>query len=241
MMREGFLFASTKVDAGYRGNLNWGIRNSSIKVVRLKQGERIFKLTFMELGKEEKPDKYYGEHQQDHYQNTKGIKPSARTLPVDIPERMLVRRSQRKVDPMKQLTQAGYPFNHIGTELIELQGKFEIVSKDVALVKNGFENLQRVIGEKIEHETGSLNKTISEAVHEIDGKIRATFAEQFGLYFDQRMLRVYGVVFGVFTAALGLYKVVVQSTPSGVQGYVLFILGVLVLLGTVLLTRSHPK
>jgi deoxycytidine triphosphate deaminase len=241
MMREGFLFASTKVDAGYRGTLNWGIRNSSIKLVRLKQGEHLFKLTFMELGKDEQPSQFYGEHQQDHYQDTKGIKPSARTIPVDIPERMLVRRSERKIDPMKQLTQAGYPFNHIGTELVELHGKFEIVSKDVALVKNGFENLQKAIGEKIDSETGALNKTISDTVEKIDGKMRSAFAEQFGLYFDQRMLRVYGVVFGVFTAALGLYKVVIQSTPTAAQGYLLFVIGALVLGATVILTRSPRR
>ncbi|MBZ5569895.1 MAG: hypothetical protein LAN64_18855 [Acidobacteriia bacterium] len=71
MMREGFLFASTKVDVGYKGSLNWGIRNSSIKTVRLRQGERLFKLTIMELDLAELPDKVYGEDDlRDLYQNT---------------------------------------------------------------------------------------------------------------------------------------------------------------------------
>jgi len=73
MMREGFLFASTKVDAGYKGNLNWGIRNSSIKTVKLQQGEHLFKLTFMELSEGERPDKFYGDDKQDRYQDTSGI------------------------------------------------------------------------------------------------------------------------------------------------------------------------
>jgi deoxycytidine triphosphate deaminase len=240
MMREGFLFASTKVDAGYKGNLNWGIRNSSIKTVRLKQGEKLFKLTLVELGKDEQPDKVYGEHAQDHYQDTAGIKESARMIPADIPDRLLVRRAQRKVDPIKQLSQAGYPFNHIGTQLIELQGKWEVVSKDVAVIETRFDSLQKAIGDKIDTETGTLAKSISDLGNKIDTKIGQTFAEQFGLYFDQRMLRVYGVVGGIFTAALGLYKLVVQSAPSHVQGWLLFVLGMLVLLGTMILTR-HPR
>src|SRR5258708_25249796 len=175
MMREGFLFASTKVDAGYKGNLNWGIRNSSVKTVKLRQGEHLFKLTFMELSAGEKPDRFYGDDKSDHYQGTSGIKESARMIPVDIPEKLLVRRTQRKIDPIKQLTQAGYPFNHIGTELIELQGKFEVVSKDVKLVRDGFDNLQRVIESKIDKETSSLSKTISEVGDKIDKKIGVIF------------------------------------------------------------------
>ena len=31
MMREGIMQATTKVDSGWTGNLNWGLRNSSIK------------------------------------------------------------------------------------------------------------------------------------------------------------------------------------------------------------------
>jgi deoxycytidine triphosphate deaminase len=241
MMREGFLFASTKVDAGYKGNLNWGIRNSSVKTVKLRQGEHLFKLTFMELTDGERPDRFYGDDKGDHYQDTHGIKESARTLPVDIPERLVVRRSQRKVDPIKQLTQAGYPFNHIGTELIELQGKFEVVSKDVALVKNGFDNLQRVLGEKIERETGTLSKSISELGEKMDAKITKTFADQFGLYFDSRMLRVYGVVGSIFTTALGLYKLVIQTTPASKQGYALCVIGLILLGATIFLTRTSRK
>src|ERR1700720_2399981 len=31
MMREGIMRAATKVDSGWDGHLNWGLRNSSIK------------------------------------------------------------------------------------------------------------------------------------------------------------------------------------------------------------------
>src|SRR5947209_11719719 len=100
MMREGFLFASTKVDVGYRGTLNWGIRNSSVHSIKLKQGERLFKLTLMELGPDEAPEAVYGDKLQDQYQDTKGIRPSARMIEADVSDRLLVRRSAQKIDPL---------------------------------------------------------------------------------------------------------------------------------------------
>jgi deoxycytidine triphosphate deaminase len=46
MMREGIMQSATKVDSGWSGTLNWGLRNSSIRDFILGYGEPIFKLTF---------------------------------------------------------------------------------------------------------------------------------------------------------------------------------------------------
>jgi deoxycytidine triphosphate deaminase len=108
MMREGFLFASTKVDPGFCGTLNWGIRNSSIKAVQLEHGERLFKLTLFELQPDEVPDKVYGEdRQRDYYQNTDGIRDSARMIPVQIADSRILRRSEKKIDPKRQKGKLG--------------------------------------------------------------------------------------------------------------------------------------
>jgi deoxycytidine triphosphate deaminase len=240
MMREGFLFASTKVDPGYKGHLNWGIRNSSIMTLKLQQGEHLFKLTFMELSEEEKPDKFYGDDKQDQYQGTSGIKGSARLIPAIIPEHQIVRRAQHKIDPIKQLTQAGYPYNHIGTELIALQGKFEIVSGDVAAMKSVFDEFKRDIGGKIDTETGTINSSIAALTEKIDTGIRGVFAEQFHLYFDQRMQRIIGIIFTLATFAAALYKGLVQGAPPKDQFYILLGLGALLLIATLALTRP-PK
>lgn len=237
MMREGFLFASTKVDPGYHGNLNWGIRNSSIKTVKLRQGERIFKLTLWGLDENEKPDKQYGESSIDHYQGTSGIKSSARVLPVDIPEKLVVRRSQRKIDPLKQLTQAGYPFNHIGTELISIQGQFKIVSEDVAALTNGMKTL----GETIENETTTLTTKLNGLIDQVEGKVRDAFREQFGLYFDSKMLRVYGTVAAIVSVCLGGYKLLIESVPSKTQVEILVGVGIVLLVATLLLTGKPPS
>jgi hypothetical protein len=240
MMREGFLFASTKVDAGYKGHLNWGIRNSSVKTVKLQQGERLFKLTIMEMSPEEKPDAFYGDGQHDHYQGTSGIKESARMIPASIAEHLIVRRSQRRIDPIKQLTQAGYPFNHIGTELIDLQGKFTVVSQDVAAMKSGLDDLKRDLGEKIATETGMLSRSISALGEKIDRKISSTFADQFHLYFDQRMQRVTGILITVATGVGALYKAFIAPASPRNQIYCLAGGAILALIVTLTVTRT-PK
>lgn len=90
MMREGISQAATKIDAGFTGNLNWGLRNGSIKELILRYGEPIFKLTIFALDKDESPDLAYGERPKDSYQGTEGVRRSTRTIPADIPKSKIV-------------------------------------------------------------------------------------------------------------------------------------------------------
>jgi deoxycytidine triphosphate deaminase len=55
MMREGISQVTTKIDAGFRGHLNWSLRNSSSKDLILQHGEPIYKLTIFKLEKDESP------------------------------------------------------------------------------------------------------------------------------------------------------------------------------------------
>lgn len=159
MMREGITQAATKVDAGFVGQLNWGLRNSSFKDLILESGERIFKLTLMLLEKDEVPETAYGGAADHRYQNTSGILLSARRIPADIPKVKVVCSSVDKLDPKKQLREAGYPFNHIGSELIQLHGQFEMVSKDVLLLKDDIARRTGDLATKLDVETKSvLNK-----------------------------------------------------------------------------------
>jgi len=72
MMREGIVQCATKVDSGWDGTLDWGLRNSSIRDFILGYGEPIFKLTIFLLEGAERPDIPYGERQNDRYQHTEG-------------------------------------------------------------------------------------------------------------------------------------------------------------------------
>ena len=80
---------ATKVDAGFVGQLNWGLRNNSYDLI-LQHGESIFKLTLLLLQGDEVPDKVYGDRDGDKYQHTEGIKLSSRRIPADIPKSKLI-------------------------------------------------------------------------------------------------------------------------------------------------------
>lgn len=124
--------------------------------MRLKHGEKLFKLTLYELSEDEVPDKLYGEHEQDSYQDANGITPSSRMIPANIPESRVVRRTERNIDPTKQLLESGHPFSHIGTELINLHGKFEIVSRDVVLLRTNSARCRGSLGGKSRRKPRSL-------------------------------------------------------------------------------------
>lgn len=150
MIREGIMQAATKVDAGFVGNLNWGFRNSSSKDFILQHGEPLFKLTFFLLEDEEVPEVSYGEKPNHKYQNTEGILPSARRLPVDIPNQKVVSSSFEKLDPKKQLREAGHPFSFIGTELTKLDGKFEVVSTGVQALKDKIDETKESLLDRVD-------------------------------------------------------------------------------------------
>jgi hypothetical protein len=133
--------------------------------------------------------------------------------------------------------------SYLSTELVELQGRFEIVSKEIALVKDGFATLEKNIEARIDAQASSISAAIAGIPDKIDTKIRNTFAEQFGLYFDQKMFRIYGSVASIVVACFALYKLLVQTVPSNrTQGWVLLAIALMCLIATLLLTRSQqPK
>jgi len=186
--------AATKVDSGWDGYLNWGLRNSSIKDFILGYGEPIFKLTLFLLEGDEVPEIGYGGRAPDLYQGTEGITRSTRKIPVSIPKSKYVESSIERLDPTKQLQEAGYPFSHIGTELTNLHGKFEVVSKDVLLLK-----------ETIATETKTLSDKIDESRKTAIDKVEHLFDEKF-LGAVGRIVAIgcglYGA--GVFLQAQGL-------------------------------------
>jgi len=150
MIREGIMQASTKVDAGYLGNLNWGFRNSSFKDFKMQYGEPLFKLTFFLLEGDEVPEVNYGDKPEHKYQNTEGVLASARRLPVEIPDQKILSSSFEKLDPKKQLREAGHPFTFISTELTKLDGKFEVVSTGVQALTNKMDETRDSILDKVD-------------------------------------------------------------------------------------------
>lgn len=185
MMREGIMQATTKVDSGWTGNLNWGLRNSSIKDFFLGYGEPIFKLTLFLLEEGEIPEILYGERNDDKYQNSQGIVRSTRTIPVSIPKKQLVESSVERLDPSKQLREAGYPFDHISTELTNLHGKFQVVSTDVLLLKNTIADEAQKLSTKVD----DSQRTVLDKVENL---------------FDRKFLSIAGAIIGCLAVMFGV-------------------------------------
>ena len=184
MMREGITQTATKIDAGFQGFLNWQLRNSSATDLIIGLGEPIFKLTIFKLEGGELPDMEYGKRERDMYQHSEGIAHSKRKIPASIPKSKMVASHFGKDYSTKQLKEAGYPFNHIGTELMELHGKFETVSTDV-----------RALTEKIEAETKSLSARIDGIIPQM----RALLIENMGgLVFA--IISILGIGYPIFSS-----------------------------------------
>lgn len=231
MMREGISQVATKIDAGFRGTLNWGLRNGSTKDLILEYGEPIFKLTVFLLEADEAPEVPYGERATDHYQDTEGVVRSARRLPADIPKHKLVSSSFEKIDPKRLLREAGYPFDHIGTELTTLHGKFEVVSRDVLLLRDQFERRTTELSGKIEAETRTLTDKLDEA--------RKNLLEKVEVLFDRKFLRVCGVIIGAIPIMYGGVTYL-QGTKLGGEtvSFIAVFAGVLILLLTFAVSRE---
>ncbi|MGH7814625.1 MAG: hypothetical protein ACREQI_11575 [Candidatus Binataceae bacterium] len=231
MMREGISQVATKIDAGFRGNLNWGLRNGSLRDLTLRYGEPIFKLTLFELGEDESPATAYGERSGDSYQDTEGIRRSSRLIPADIPKDKVVSSSFNRLDPVKQLREAGYPFAHIGTELTTLQGKFEVVSSDVRLMRDEFQRRSTELSDEIQTETSTLARKLEEE--------RKNVLERVESLFDRKFLRVAGIIIGAIPVMYGGVTFL-QGTGLGgnAVSFIAMVAGVAVVLLSYVLTRS---
>lgn len=230
MMREGISLVSTKIDAGFRGILNWGLRNGSTKNLILQHGEPIFKLTIFRLEADETPETPYGSRSKDSYQDAEGIVRSARQVPADIPKSKIVCSSFDRIDPKKQLREAGYPFDHIGTELTTLDGKFEIVSADVRLMKDEFQKRTQEVTEKILVETKTLSTKIEEN--------RKSLLDTVESLFDRKFFRVVGIIVGAIPVMYGGAKFL-QGTSLGERpiAFMSTVAGIAVVLVSYALTR----
>ncbi|HUU46016.1 MAG TPA: hypothetical protein VM118_09800 [Acidobacteriota bacterium] len=178
MMREGITQVATQIDAGFRGQLNWLLRNNTTKPSIIRYGESIFKLTLWLLDPGEAPEQPYGVSAEDSYHDSEGIVASARTLPADIRDDQKIRATDRKIDPKRKLQEAGYPFNYIGTELVALDGKFETVSKDVILLKREIEEQTENLSTKIREETASLSERMAGLEKSLVEKMEELFSRK---------------------------------------------------------------
>jgi hypothetical protein len=124
------------------------------------------------------------------------------------------------LDPAKQLREAGYPFDHISTELTTLHGKFEVVSNDVMLLK-----------EAIANETQTLSKKVDDS--------REAALEKVEHLFDRKFLGIAGAIIGCLSIMFGAVTFLKDHGVSGTAlGWVALLGGVAVLIVVYLLARK---
>jgi hypothetical protein len=181
------------------------------------------KLTFELLEGSEVPEFEYGERSNDRYQNTEGILVSARRIPAEIPKDKLVRSAFDKIDPKKRLKETGYPFNAIGSDLVQLHEKFEIVSGEV-----------KALTEKIDSETASIMKKLDET--------KTWVAEHFEHLFTKKFFAIICALAGiisVFYATLTFLKG--QGMPQSVIAGIALGIGVALLVLTAIVIFWRPS
>jgi deoxycytidine triphosphate deaminase len=231
MMREGISQVATKIDTGFRGILNWGLRNGSIQKLTLQYGEPIFKLTILSLDKDESPERAYGDREKDSYQDMQGIARSSRRIPADIPKSKIISSSADRIDPKKQLKEAGYPFDHIGTELINLHGKFETVSADVRVMKDEFTQKTSELSKKIETETHTLSTKIDDTKNNLLANAE--------ILFDRKFLRTTGMIVGAFPVLYGAVAFLERSKLGGdTIALIAVIVGLLIWAAAYIITKK---
>ena len=97
------------------------------------------------------------------------------------------------MDPKLRLLEAGYPFDHIGTELTILHGRFEVVSSDMAAMQEEFSKRTEQLAEKMDSKTATLADKIDEMYQNVLDKMEA--------FFQKKLL---GVLFAFVTLLLWL-------------------------------------
>lgn len=118
-----------------------------------------------------------------------------------------------RLDPNKQLREAGYPFDHIGRELTDLQGKWEVVSNDVLLLRTA-----------IADETKKLSDKVDNAQNTVLEKVETLFSRKF--------LQTAGSIVGCISVMFGI---VTFLKDHGITGTALGWVGVIGGLGIFLL------
>ena len=142
LSREGIIAASTQIDAGYKGTLNWTITNTSGKTAEFVYGEKLFRMTIVRLENGERPELLY----QGDYQEKQGYVPSRRR---GTPKGM---KKSDWVDAfvdggpegkLEELINSGYPWNILGTRLKRLDDHLKTVTNEYADIRDSIVELNQ--------------------------------------------------------------------------------------------------
>ena len=162
LQREGVAAATTQVDAGYLGTLNWTLSNSSSEERRFVHKERLFRLTILKLAKGERPEGLY----EGAYQKKKGYVRSERSgAPVGMRQSDW-EDSTTKEGPealLDRVIKSGFPWNALGIRLKTIDDQFQSVTNEYAEIKESIDRLEKDVGSVVQAQ-GGLTERVREVV-----------------------------------------------------------------------------
>jgi deoxycytidine triphosphate deaminase len=232
LSREGIVAATTQVDAGYNGTLNWTITNTSNEERRFLQGERLYRLTILKLEAGEVPLKFYD----GDYQSQKGYLRSRRKGPPVGMRESEWEDSVVEGGPealLDNLMKSGYPWHVLGQKLKTIDQQFKIVSEEYGAIHDTLERLTK--------EVDGLNERQGESSRALPQAIGAALKEE-SASLQNRWLLASG------SLLLGLLGLIVSFTSNqraleflkangGWIGVVLVLIGVV----SIIVTTRKPR
>lgn len=157
LSREGLVAATTQIDAGYSGTLNWTITNTSSEERRFVYRENIFRLTILRLQEGETPEKVYS----GDYQDQKGYVRSRRKgAPVGMKETEWA-DSILEGGPeilLENLSKSGYPWHLLGERFKIIDQQFKTVTEEYSDIHDSIEALTRDVNEVRKYQDGFADK-----------------------------------------------------------------------------------
>ena len=146
LSREGIGTASTQIDAGYNGTLNWTLTNSSSEERRFVLKEKLFRLTIFELMEGESPDQLY----EGDYQEQTGYVTSRRAgAPVGMKETEWEDGLSEggPEEMLDQLIKSGYPWHALGQRLKQVDDQLKTVTNEYSEIHDAINRMTNDVNE----------------------------------------------------------------------------------------------
>jgi len=231
LSREGLVAATTQVDAGYHGTLNWTITNTSNQERRFVYNERVFRLTILKLAPGETPVEPY----EGDYQNQMGyVRSQRKGAPTGM-------RNDEWEDPtaegspealLDNLMKSGYPWHALGQKLKQIDHEMKIVTDEYGQIH---ESISKMNGE-----LNVLSRQHLEAASNLSQTIRSVLQDEASALQNRWLVATASmliVVIGIVLAFVSSDSAVKWLKESG--SWVGLILAVCGFVGLILVFRRN--
>lgn len=193
LSREGLVAASTHVDSGYFGTLNWTITNTSNEERRFLFKEKLFRMVIFKLETDERPVNLY---EGDYQGETGYVRSQRKGAPVGMKdhewEDALVEGGPEML--LDNLIKSGYPWHIFGQKLRAIDNELKSVSEEYDRIHNSLEGVSAKINkldEKYSNFSQQLNNTIIE-----------TLTKEANSLQNKWLINAFGIILGLIAVTL---------------------------------------